>query len=119
MPQVLSAGELHPFSGLDVAWLVETRAATRREHPFLVWEPFEGAIVAQKHPMLDEVPIAFVLPAAGAPQDLADHVATACVAQLADFKRPREIRMVDDFPRATLEKIAKAELRRRLAEEAK
>lgn len=77
----------------------------------------ECAIVAKKHPMLDEVPVAFVLPAAGTPADLADRVAAACAAQLADFKRPHEIRMVDDFPRATLEKIAKAELRRRLAAE--
>lgn len=77
----------------------------------------ECAIVAKKHPMLDEVPVAFVLPAAGAPSDLADRVTAACAAQLADFKRPHEIRMVDDFPRATLEKISKAELRRLLAAE--
>ncbi len=38
-------------------------------------------------------------------------------APLAYFKRAREIRMVEDFPRATLGKIAKAELRQRLAEE--
>lgn len=79
----------------------------------------ECAIVAKKHPMLDEVPIAFVLPAVGAPANLAQRIAAACTAQLADFKRPREIRMVDDFPRATLEKIAKAELRRGLEAETK
>ena len=46
--------------------------------------------------------------------DLLDRVAAACSAQLADFKRPRELRLVKDFPRSTLEKIAKAELRRML-----
>jgi crotonobetaine/carnitine-CoA ligase len=79
----------------------------------------ECAIVAKKHPMLDEVPVAFVLPAAGARPDLAQAIAAACAEQLADFKRPAEIRMVEDFPRATLEKIAKAELRRRLEGEGK
>ena len=42
MSRILSPVEPHPFSGLDVAWLVETRAATRRDHPVIVWAPFEG-----------------------------------------------------------------------------
>jgi acyl-CoA synthetase (AMP-forming)/AMP-acid ligase II len=33
---------------------------------------------------------------------------------LADFKVPREIRFVDEMPRSTLEKVAKAELRKML-----
>jgi crotonobetaine/carnitine-CoA ligase len=75
---------------------------------------FECAVVARKHPMLDEVPVLFVRPAADAPADLATRVNAACAAQLADFKRPHELRMVSDFPRSTLEKIAKAELRKLL-----
>lgn len=74
----------------------------------------ECAVVARKHRMLDEVPVVFVLPAAGAPPDLPERVRAACVAQLADFKRPHEIRMVDALPRSTLEKVAKAQLRQRL-----
>jgi crotonobetaine/carnitine-CoA ligase len=78
----------------------------------------ECAVVARKHRMLDEVPVVFVLPAAGAPADgLAERVAAACAAQLADFKRPHEVRLVSELPRSTLEKIAKAELRLRLAAE--
>jgi crotonobetaine/carnitine-CoA ligase len=77
----------------------------------------ECAVVAKKHPMLDEVPVLFVLPAAHADINLLDRVAAACGAQLADFKRPREMRIVKDFPRSTLEKIAKAELRRMLEAE--
>src|SRR3954447_24683450 len=33
---------LPPFSGLDVPRLVAFAAARRPDHPFLVWEPFEG-----------------------------------------------------------------------------
>jgi len=77
----------------------------------------ECAVVAKKHPMLDEVPVLFVLPAAHADIDLLQRIDAACSAQLADFKRPREMRIVKDFPRSTLEKIAKAELRRMLEAE--
>jgi len=78
----------------------------------------EAAVVAKKHPMLDEVPVVFIIPHAGtkqAPATLHDDVMAACRKALADFKVPHEIRMVDDLPRSTLEKVAKAELRKLLA----
>jgi carnitine-CoA ligase len=77
----------------------------------------EAAVVAKKHPMLDEVPVAFIIPHAGvggAPAELHDTVMSACRSALADFKIPREIRFVDEMPRSTLEKVAKAELRKLL-----
>ncbi len=77
----------------------------------------ECAVVAKKDPMLDEVPVAFLLVPGGeasAPAGLADQVVTACTRELANFKVPREIFIVDALPRSTLEKIAKAELRKRL-----
>jgi len=77
----------------------------------------EAAVVAKKHPMLDEVPVVFVIPQGGvdgAAPDLSAKVMAACTTLLADFKRPREIRLVDDMPRSTLEKVAKAELRKLL-----
>lgn len=77
----------------------------------------EAAVVAKKHPMLDEVPVVFIIPQTGvaaAPTDLHDKVVSACRAGLADFKLPREIRFVDEMPRSTLEKVAKAELRKML-----
>jgi crotonobetaine/carnitine-CoA ligase len=77
----------------------------------------EAAVVAKKHPMLDEVPVVFIIPHAGvahAPPDLHDTVMAACRHALADFKVPREIRFVDEMPRSTLEKVAKAELRKML-----
>ncbi|CAG9168764.1 Crotonobetaine/carnitine--CoA ligase [Cupriavidus laharis] len=76
----------------------------------------EAAVVAKKHPMLDEVPVAFVIPGQGAGEDLAARILAACTAQLADFKRPHEVRLVDSLPRATLEKVAKARLRDMLAQ---
>ena len=77
----------------------------------------EAAVVAKKHPMLDEVPVVFVIPQAGvAPcRGTADTIMSACRNNLADFKVPREIRFVDEMPRSTLEKVAKAELRKMLA----
>jgi crotonobetaine/carnitine-CoA ligase len=74
----------------------------------------EVAVVAQKHRMLDEVPFAFILPAANAPDDLQTRIEAACASQLAPFKRPHGLRLVDALPRSTLEKIAKAELRKLL-----
>src|SRR6267142_6345837 len=35
-------GVVGPFAGLDVPWLLRMRAETRREHPFLVWAPFDA-----------------------------------------------------------------------------
>jgi carnitine-CoA ligase len=63
------------------------------------------------------VPVVFIIPQAGvdrAPVDLHDTVMAACRSSLADFKVPREIRFVDEMPRSTLEKVAKAELRKML-----
>ncbi|MGJ5196625.1 AMP-binding protein [Bradyrhizobium sp. HKCCYLRH1030] len=75
----------------------------------------ETAVVARKHPMLDEVPVAFVIPQPGiAREELPDKVLAACRAGLADFKVPREVKLVDEMPRSTLEKVAKAELRKLL-----
>jgi len=70
----------------------------------------ECAVVAQRDPMLDEVPVVFVL-APDAGDDLAQKVISACQQSLADFKVPREVRIVDELPRSTLEKVAKAKLR--------
>lgn len=77
----------------------------------------EVAVVAMKHPMLDEAPAAFVIAQANAGQDLEAQITAACVTALAPFKRPHAIRVVSEFPRSTLEKVAKAELRALLAAE--
>ena len=72
----------------------------------------EVAVVGKSDPMLDEVPVAFVLRSQEmASEDLRTAVARLCETELADFKRPREVRIVDELPRSTLEKINKAVLR--------
>jgi len=76
----------------------------------------ECAVVAQKHPMLDEVPVIFVNPTDAAPEQIKDAVIQLCKDNLADFKVPRDVIVVDDFPRSTLEKIAKNKLRDMLPE---
>jgi carnitine-CoA ligase len=79
----------------------------------------ECAVVAKPDSMRDEVPVVFVLPAGGVAkvrEGLAQEVVAACAGQLADFKVPREVHLVDDFPRSTLEKIAKAKLRATLSQ---
>ena len=37
-----AAGVVGPFAGLDVPWLLRMRAETRRDHPFLIWSPFDA-----------------------------------------------------------------------------
>jgi carnitine-CoA ligase len=78
----------------------------------------EAAVVGRKHPMLDEVPVVFIIPQDGVarlPADLHDRVMAACRTALADFKVPSEIRFIDEMPRSTLEKVAKNELRKMLS----
>ncbi len=81
---------------------------------------YENAVVAQRHRMLDEVPVVFVIPVptldASAHADLGARILHACREKLADFKVPRAVHIVEDMPRSTLEKVHKAELRKLLPE---
>lgn len=79
----------------------------------------EVAVVAQKHDMLDEVPVLFAIKSPWtqlSSAEIEDKIQAACEASLADFKRPRAIYWESQLPRATLEKVAKNKLRE-LAEE--
>ena len=42
MSLLLTRTDAHPFMGMDVPWLLEQRALTRRDHPFIVWVPFDA-----------------------------------------------------------------------------
>jgi carnitine-CoA ligase len=77
------------------------------------------AVVAQSHEMLSEVAVAFVIRGPGAEEDearLEQLVIEQCSANLADFKVPRAVYVVEEFPRATLDKVAKNKLRERADE---
>ena len=82
----------------------------------------ECAVVAQKHDMLDEVPVAFAILSEKIPrlpneveqEKIKRRIIDHCVSNLADFKVVRAVHIVDSLPRSTLEKIAKNELRDRL-----
>ena len=74
----------------------------------------ECAVVGQKHYMLDEVPVAFVIALPEAGNDITSKIVEACNINLPDFKVVRAVHVVDELPRSTLEKIAKNELRARL-----
>jgi crotonobetaine/carnitine-CoA ligase len=69
----------------------------------------EAAVVGRPDPMLGDVPVAFVVVSDGSAVVAA--IEAACEASLPPFKRPREIRVVTELPRATLGKVAKAQLR--------
>jgi len=79
----------------------------------------EVAVVAKPDEMLDEVAAAFVIvdPDIADPDTIRNNIEKACTDQLANFKCPREIRFVEELPRSTLEKIAKAQLRAQLKAE--
>ena len=70
-------------------------------------------VVGKHHDWLNQVVVAFVVKAPGAPDDatLEHQVIEACKVSLADFKVPRAIYCIDDFPTGTLDKILKNKLR--------
>jgi crotonobetaine/carnitine-CoA ligase len=71
------------------------------------------AVVGKHHEFLDQVVVAFVVKAPGAPEDdeLEAQVIAACRERLADFKVPRAVYVVDEFPLGTLDKVLKNKLR--------
>jgi crotonobetaine/carnitine-CoA ligase len=71
--------------------------------------------------MLDQVVVVFVIKTPNAPDDdvMAQQIVEVCRGQLADFKVPRAVYFVDEFPRATLDKVAKNKLRELADEKAK
>ncbi len=73
----------------------------------------EVAVVGRPDERWGEVPVAFVVVAEGAtatPDDLVEH----CRGQLAKFKVPKDVVLIDELPRNPSGKILKRELRERL-----
>jgi crotonobetaine/carnitine-CoA ligase len=79
----------------------------------------EVAVVGRPDVMLGETVVAFIIPTGAAASDakLKERAMEACTVSLASFKRPADVRIVERFPRSTLEKVSKAELRKILMSE--
>jgi long-chain acyl-CoA synthetase len=73
----------------------------------------EAAVVARPDEKRGEAPVAFVVPVEGAKLQ-ADEIQRFCRERLADYKLPREIRIVDELPHTATGKIAKLELKKLL-----
>ena len=71
------------------------------------------AVVGKHHEFLDQVVVAFVIVTPDAPEHavLEAAVIETCRQSLADFKVPRAVYLVDEFPTGTLDKLLKNKLR--------
>jgi acyl-CoA synthetase (AMP-forming)/AMP-acid ligase II len=72
----------------------------------------EAIVVGRRDPILHQVPVAYVIPVDGADaDDLVASLTARAEASLPRFKRPIEITVVDDVPRAPTGKIQRARVR--------
>ncbi|PWK62519.1 malonate--CoA ligase [Roseicyclus mahoneyensis] len=74
----------------------------------------ESAVVGAPHPDFGESVVAVLVPEAGETIDLAT-IEAAARADLAGFKRPRHVVVMEDLPRNTMGKVQKADLRKQFA----
>lgn len=75
----------------------------------------ESAVIGVPHADLGEAVVAAVVPAPGKdpqPQEVLEFISN----DLARFKRPKEVRVIEALPRNVMGKVQKAELRRRYAD---
>jgi long-chain acyl-CoA synthetase len=98
----------------DLIIVAGEKAAPREIEDVLTAHPAvaEAAVVGKKDPTRGEVVLAFVIPRAGeapTPEALRDFCRQKGLAQ---WKVPREIRIVQDFPRSPTGKVLKRELSR-------
>ena len=80
-------------------------------HPMVL----ESAVIGVPHPEFGETVVAVVVPKPGeqpADRELLDYIA----GDLARFKQPRAVRVVQALPRNVMGKVQKAELRKRYAD---
>jgi acyl-CoA synthetase (AMP-forming)/AMP-acid ligase II len=75
----------------------------------------EAVVVGRPDDILGQIPVAYVLPVEGGAVDI-DALHRRCEEQLARFRRPVEINLVAELPRAPAGKIRRAEVRRMAAE---
>jgi crotonobetaine/carnitine-CoA ligase len=49
MPNPQAPGVVGPFAGLDAPWPLRMRDGSRRDHPFLIWSPFDAPPRSEFH----------------------------------------------------------------------
>ena len=72
------------------------------------------AVVAKEHPMLDMVSVAFIeanVTSKAQEEELKFRILEHCKENLADFKAPRAVYLIDTLPRGTMDKVTKNVLR--------
>lgn len=77
----------------------------------------EVAIVGMPHPTKGELPVAFIQLKEGETAT-EDELLGWCRENIAAYKAPRQVRLIDEMPLTMTLKVMKRELRRRLADEA-
>jgi malonyl-CoA/methylmalonyl-CoA synthetase len=75
----------------------------------------ESAVIGVPHPDFGEAVVAVVVPAAGRSPDSAT-IKAAIAPELAKFKQPKQVILVDELPRNTMGKVQKNLLRRDFAD---
>lgn len=70
----------------------------------------ESAVVGVPHPDFGEAVLAFIVPRSDVQPDL-QAIVDVCANNLARFKQPREMILLDELPRNTMGKVQKAALR--------
>ncbi|WP_166459353.1 class I adenylate-forming enzyme family protein [Amycolatopsis pithecellobii] len=100
-------GDMLKVAGENVS-VVELES-TLVDHP----EVLDAAVVGVPDAVRDEVPVAFVVPAAGASPTLADDLRQWCEERFSGPRRPREIHVVDELPRTAVGKIQRFRLAER------
>jgi fatty-acyl-CoA synthase len=83
------------------------------QHPDIA----EAAVIARPDARWQEVPIAYLVPRAGAAPDLTE-IEGFCLAQLARYKVPREYVLVDSLPCNAMGKVQHFRLKELMAERA-
>lgn len=75
----------------------------------------ESAVIGVPHPDFGETPVGLLVAEPGATPDL-DAIMARAQAELARFKHPRKLIVLDELPRNTMGKVQKNALRERFAE---
>lgn len=79
----------------------------------------EAVVVGRPDPILHQVPVAYVMTAEGVPDaetgDIVDGLRARCERELPRYKRPVEISVVVDLPRAPTGKIQRSRVREQAA----